>query len=372
MANTVSLLSYANTFGDWVVTTNALVKENNNLATSNYIKPTGTLYLNDPTLGLQVANNAIFAGQLQVQGIGSSGYIQNNLRVDQQVYFTNTVLGLTNSGQANIGGPLLALGSGTGLSVSNNATIGSNITVYHTTTTDNVVANNITTNYLSFNSANISNYLWANNATGQIQNLVVSNGLTVSGVSSFNSITTSGSLSVGGNFIINGTTVYNTPVFTINANNTVGINGYFGVNRGGSGANSQIRWNESAKYWDILDVNDSNYYRILTQEYLSDSTTLVSSSNVATSNAIATLQGGLNAANSSIQAAFNKANTGSGTFIGTTGIAVANSGVITFSSNNGVVLSGTSNSIYVNTPQDLRSTATPTYNQFKKTKKNKF
>ena len=69
MANTVSILSYANTFGDWVVTTNAVVRENNDLAANNYTKPTGTLYLNDPTLGLQVANNAVVAGQLQVQGI---------------------------------------------------------------------------------------------------------------------------------------------------------------------------------------------------------------------------------------------------------------------------------------------------------------
>ena len=42
MANTVSILSYANTFGDWVVTTNSLVKENNDFAANNYIKPTGT------------------------------------------------------------------------------------------------------------------------------------------------------------------------------------------------------------------------------------------------------------------------------------------------------------------------------------------
>ena len=129
MANTVTLLSYANTFGDWVVTTNALVQENNNLAANNYIKPTGTLYLNGPTLGLQVANNAVVAGQLQVQGTGSSAYIQNNMRVDQQVYFTNTTLGLVNSGQANIGGPLLALGANNGLQVSNNAIVGGNVII---------------------------------------------------------------------------------------------------------------------------------------------------------------------------------------------------------------------------------------------------
>ena len=72
MANTVTILSYANTFGDWIVTTNALVKENDDLAANNYVKTSGTLYLNDATLGLQVANTAIIAGQLQVSGIGSS------------------------------------------------------------------------------------------------------------------------------------------------------------------------------------------------------------------------------------------------------------------------------------------------------------
>ena len=124
MANTVSLLSYANTFGDWVVTTNALTKENNDIAANNYIKPTGTLYLNDSSLGLQVAKGAIFAGQVQIQGVGSSAYVQNNLRVDTQVYFQNTILGLTNSGQAIIGGLLTANGSGIGLAVANNTTIG--------------------------------------------------------------------------------------------------------------------------------------------------------------------------------------------------------------------------------------------------------
>ena len=128
MANTISILSYTNTFGDWFVNTNALAKENNEFGSNNYIKPTGTLYLNDPNLGLQVANNAIIAGQLQVQGIGSSAYVQNNLRVDTQVYFTNTTLGLTNSGQAIIGKDLLVLGSGTGLRVANNTLIGGTLT----------------------------------------------------------------------------------------------------------------------------------------------------------------------------------------------------------------------------------------------------
>ena len=67
------------------------------------------------------------------------------------------------------------------------------------------------------------------------------------------------------------------------------------------------------------------------------------------------------AQNTFAQAAFNKANTGSGTFNGTIGQAVSNNGVITFSSNNGVVVSGTSNTLYINDPQDLRTTASPTF-----------
>ena len=129
MANTVSILSYANTFGDQMVATNALARENNDLAANNYVKRTGTLYLNDPTLGLQVSNNSIFSGQLQVTGLGSSAYIQNNLRVDTQVYFTNTVLGLTNSGQAIIGGQLSANGSNVSLLVANNTQMGGYLNV---------------------------------------------------------------------------------------------------------------------------------------------------------------------------------------------------------------------------------------------------
>ena len=98
MANTVLQISFANTFGNWFTATTGLVRENSDLAANNYHKPTGTLYLDDPSLGIQVASNSIFSGPLQVSGVGSSAYVQNNLRVDTQVYFQNTTLGLTNSG----------------------------------------------------------------------------------------------------------------------------------------------------------------------------------------------------------------------------------------------------------------------------------
>ena len=342
MANTVSILSYANTFGDWIVTTNALAKENNDLAANNYIKPTGTLYLNSPTLGLQVANVAIIQGQLQVQGTGSSAYIQNNLRVDQQVYFTNTSLSLVASGQANVGGLLLAKGSGTGLNVSNNVIIGGNTTIAgFTSITGNAsigldtsiggntiisgftsigsntsIGGNTTiggtltvTDYVTSNkqlvspSINIANTFFANTADGSINNFYVD-----------------GQLTVNGNFVLTGTTVYDTNRFTLNSGNSTGINSYFEVNRGISGANAEIRWNESGKYWDLLDVDSSTYYQVTTSK--TPSTT---------------------------------------SYNGTIGQAVSSNGVVSFSSNNGMVISGTSNTITISTPQNLRTSASPTF-----------
>ena len=273
MANTISILSYANTFGDWIVTTNALSRENNDLAANNYIKPTGTLFLNDPSLGLQVANVAIIQGQLQVQGAGSSAYIQKNLRVDQQVYFTNTSLSLVASGQANVGGLLLAKGSGTGLNVSNNAIIGGTITIGGDTTisgnanfgnsivvtTDATINRNLTVNGslnasdVSINNSltlpviNIGTALFANTADGRINNFYID-----------------GQLTVNGNFVLTGTTVYDVNKFTINSGSATGLTSYFEVNRGSSGANAEFRWNETSKYWDILDVDSTTYYKVIT------------------------------------------------------------------------------------------------------------
>ena len=351
MANTVNVLSYTNTFGDWMITTNNLAKENNDLAANNYIKSTGTLYLNEPTLGLQVSNTAIVGGQLQVQGVGSSAYIQNNLRVDTQVYFTNTALGLTNSGQMNVGGVILALASGTGINVSNNAivggtinvgsnasiggnttiggfaAVGSNVSVGttitvggnasiggNTTIGGNLnVANNLVVTTGSVTSTlpviapsiNISTSLFANTANGYVNNFFVN-----------------GQLSVNGNFVLTGTTVYDTNIFTINNGSNVGLTSYFGVHRGQSGVDAELRWNESTKAWELLDVSSNNYYSI---------TTTKTPSNI--------------------------------TFIGsTTTSTITSNGVLTITSNNGVITSGTSNTLTISTPQDIRTSASPTFN----------
>lgn len=129
MANTVNLLSYANTFGEQMVTISALAQENNTLAKGNYFKDAGTLILQDPTSSLRVDGPATYFSSLEVTGVGSYVTVQRNLTVGHQVYFTNTTLGLTNSGQANIGGPLYALSSGNGIIASNNILVFGNANV---------------------------------------------------------------------------------------------------------------------------------------------------------------------------------------------------------------------------------------------------
>lgn len=322
MANTVNYLSYANTFGDWVVTTNNLVRENNDLAANNFVKPTGTLFLNDNTLGLQVANNAIVAGQLSVQGIGSSAYVQNNLRVDTQVYFQNTVLGLTNSGELISNGKISAAGSGLGLAVANNTTIGgtlavgSNQTVGGTinvtgaatlsstlgVTGPTVISNTISVSGVGTFSSNV-NTSKSVNATEDVlaSRLVAFNSVSGDSLAITNGASIGGQLSVGGNFVIVGTTIYNTNNFTLNANSSVGLNSSFSVNRGTSGANAAIRWNEANTYFDMNDVASGVYYRVLTDEYLSSSTTNPNATNVATSLAVSYLQNVDNTQNTRIQ-----------------------------------------------------------------------
>lgn len=391
MANNVSLIGYTNTFGEWVIATNSLAKENNDLASNNYTKSTGTLYLNEPTLGLQVANSTIIGGPLQVQGIGSSAYVQNTLRVDSQVYFTNTTLGLVNSGQANISGPLFATGSNTSLTVSNNVVIGGNT---HIGLNANISGNTIIGGEILVGgntsiqrNANIIGELFSANlttrniqSTGNISsvNLILtdtinSGDIYVGDISSSGSISVDGAatiqshLTVGGNFVITGSVVYDTNELIINSGSAIGLNSVFGVNRGTSGANAEIRWDESNTQFQIKDVNNpSSYSKILTANLISDSISLNDSTKISSSKSVKTVNDNLvanvNSLNSFIESAYYKANTSFSTIVGTTGSATQNSSSITITSTNGITIVGTGNTLTINTSQDLRSTATPTFN----------
>ena len=170
MANTVSILNYTNTFGDWVATTNALVGQNNDLAANNYFKSTGTLYLNDPTLGLQVGTNALVAGQLGVRGPGSSVLIDNTLQVGG-----NTALANTTVYSANVtSGTLVAAGPATSFRCINDATIQGTLTIGRAIVlNDWQVQGNLTVGGATIYST--SNGLWNISITGNAN--TVTNGL---------------------------------------------------------------------------------------------------------------------------------------------------------------------------------------------------
>ena len=110
-------------------------------------------------------------------------------------------------------------------------------------------------------------------------------------------------MTVNGNFVLTGTTVYDTNKFIINAGSNIGINSFFSVNRGNSGANASIRWNESGgQYWDLIDVTNSTYYRILTTELINDTLISTSTSTVASANSINALNTLVNTGANSLQA----------------------------------------------------------------------
>ena len=119
MANTVSLLSFTNTFGDMMARINSLAQENNTLAANSYTKSTGTLFLNDPTRGLSVSSNASVGGTFTVSGLGSSILVQNGVVANTVTANTLTVTS-TSTGQLLVGGG----SSGTVKSLANTGTAG--------------------------------------------------------------------------------------------------------------------------------------------------------------------------------------------------------------------------------------------------------
>ena len=245
MANTVSILSYANTFGEWVVITDALANEVNNLGKGTFTKDTGTMILLGSSESLRANGPANFYSTLSVLGIGSSAYIQNNLTV---------------GGSLITGGPV------------------------------SWYANTITL------GAGVANSAYS----------------------------------------------------------------YINVNRSPS-ANASIRYNNSLNYWDMLDVTNGTYYRLLTTQLMSDSTLITSSTTVASATAAnvayragMTAQAAAAVASAAAAGAVNKVN-------GTSGQATASNGSVTISGANGITSIASSNTITISTSQDLRTSASPSF-----------
>jgi hypothetical protein len=90
MANTVNIISAANTFYEWMGATINLTNENNTLAKGDYTKDSGSLILNGSPQSLRANGQVVLYNQLLVTGAGSSATVDNNLGVGGQAYFTNT------------------------------------------------------------------------------------------------------------------------------------------------------------------------------------------------------------------------------------------------------------------------------------------
>ena len=284
------------------------------------------------------------------------------------------------------------------------------LSVSTTTLTNKLQANNTVNTAVISVTGNVYTNRVHSNTSINTPTLTVTEKIDANDASVFvNNLETLGQLSVGGDFVINGTTVYNSDTFTLNASQTEGQFAYITVNRGQSGANAEIRWNESQEWWDIYETNSGDYFRILTDEHISDvldstNPLVVASSKAANSlnDLIATantfLQGRVTSADSyangafvranssytaqnttaafanaayrhanaafdsannvapqvvpafnHANAAFDKANTTVSSIKGTTGSATSSSAGITLKSNNGIVIFATNDNSTGNT-----------------------
>jgi len=381
--------------------TNSILS-NNDITTAsfqaNIIANTQTLTVTQSALiNFVQANTSVNARSLSVTGNSFTDILQANTSVNTQALSVTTTT-FTNVLQANTSANTRSL-SVTGTTVS--GVVVANTVVYAPILQAN---SSVITQSLS-----VTNTIFANNITANTglttPNITVSaNGKVDANSSNFfvNNLQTQGQLSVGGNFVINGTTVYNSNTFTINSGSAIGQNSTFNVNRGSSGANATIRWNEPSIQFELNDVSSGTYYRILTNQHLTDNLTSTSTTSVATANMANYLNNTITSANNFLQAAvlstgsyansaflqansafdaannvgpqivpafnqanaaFSRANTSGNVFLGTTGFVNPVSGAISFTSNNGLTIVATAaNTLAISTSQDLRTSASPTFN----------
>lgn len=206
MANTFTQLSYANTFGDWVIQTNYHSTELNSIARGNYTKDTGLLTLTNPGIALQVANNSLFQGNVVISGTGQAlqvtkdVYIGGNLWVGgnttisldeiilDEVYVNGIISNTANiiilssnviSANISVSTPLLNasvanvsnLVSNSILNrnwlISNTITANTSVSTNTITTVDETVSNTLTVNTLSGN-ANSLIYQTISNAANDV------------------------------------------------------------------------------------------------------------------------------------------------------------------------------------------------------------
>jgi hypothetical protein len=104
MANTVNILSYANTFGDWMINTNQIADELNRLSKGTYTVE-GTLILNGANVGLQVSNTALFTGNVLITRTGTPLQVTHSASIGANLSVGGTLTANNLSVTSSIGGP---------------------------------------------------------------------------------------------------------------------------------------------------------------------------------------------------------------------------------------------------------------------------
>jgi len=178
MANTVTILSYTNTFGDLLAQQNKAAVEINNISANNYTKETGTLYLAGSGTGLSVTNTAILgtgivSGTLSLlgnvtstanayfNGLGYALNVANNAIIAKTLITDNfTANTLVRTGTINASGTAF-VGSITANTLIRSQTLNATGATY----TDAVVANTvISAPIFNGSTSGIFNNITSNNA----------------------------------------------------------------------------------------------------------------------------------------------------------------------------------------------------------------
>jgi len=228
----ITQISLANTFSDWLISTQHLIDNSNTLETGNYYKTGNTLYItadgsdvNGTPTALYVNNHAYF-GSISIGGGTFGG---GNLSANW--IFANNMLSYESSSANNI--------------YANNAYI------QYDTRTFNLYADSVFANNVNSANGNFSN-LAANNLranTANVSDLYVANSL------NFGPFITLPDVFSVGNTLTMG-------IRTPQSNAQIVI--FRGENTNPSNANATLRWAESDGKWKIRDINSpTTYYDIL-------------------------------------------------------------------------------------------------------------
>ena len=392
----INNITRTNTIDEWRIQTNQSAGELNKLETGNYTKTAGTLKL-------EGASNVVIDAQGTSLQVTNTALFSTNVTIGKELSLGAQE---TATGNLGVGGTVSIYGTNTALYVANNIVSNGSVVIK-----SNIVANNLTvnSNTVVVGTANLG-YLGVANSGVFGKNVSIGTTLSVTGNTTVGNLTTAnmvyagtlrtegrtdvggilhvvdnstfdgdlsvaGDLSVDGNFTLTGDIVYDTDNLILSANTPVTSGyAYLGVYRGNtstllgtSNANAYIRWSATDKIWQIRDVDNADnltsFSKVLTANLISANLQSVANTTFPSTWVVKNY-----ADNSTIgpfvraNAAFDAANAALNAFVGTDTYSISPSnGVISFSSGNGVTVKGSANTLTVNTAQDLRTTASPTF-----------